>query len=87
MSDRDAGGAAPLRAMRVPAGRRAIASPRHLPGCRGRTGSDSRTYLADDTRAAFRPCIDPANLPFANTRAKDSRTKSPTCSRSNSACR
>jgi quinoprotein dehydrogenase-associated probable ABC transporter substrate-binding protein len=27
----------------------------------------SASASADETRAAFRPCIDPANLPFANT--------------------
>jgi len=30
----------------------------------------SACVSADETRTAFRPCIDPANLPFANTRGE-----------------
>ena len=71
MSDRDAGGAAPLRV-------NARASVAAGPTLRRRTCrvvvvalalTAGRIY-ADDTRAAFRPCIDPANLPFANDKGE-----------------
>ena len=31
---------------------------------------DGRAIRAEDTRTAFRPCIDPSNLPFANTKGE-----------------
>jgi quinoprotein dehydrogenase-associated probable ABC transporter substrate-binding protein len=33
-------------------------------------GAGSGTVAAQDTRTAFRPCIDPANLPFANDKGE-----------------
>jgi len=70
MSDRGAGGEPPLRpAMLAP--RRAA-----LPSRRQRSinaavaiaiATAAVSLSAAETRAAFRPCIDPANLPFAST--------------------
>lgn len=36
----------------------------------GALGMGSGTVAAQDTRAAFRPCIDPSNLPFANEKGE-----------------
>jgi len=68
MSDRDAGGAAPSRI------EARAASVSAWPKLRGRTcrvvvvalALTSGRIYADDARTAFRPCIDPANMPFAN---------------------